>query len=115
MTLASTLAGATFTAEGPLDYDDAITDGITGFELSLASGAQAVIVYDHEGWSGSVLGGVLIIGPGNPDAGAVYCIGGGTASDTADSHGFTLAGLSRLGTCAGAPAVDGAIEAAFVF
>jgi hypothetical protein len=51
----------------------------------------------------TVSGGILVIGPGNPDAGAVYCIGGGTASYPESTHTFTLTGLSRLGTRADNP------------
>jgi hypothetical protein len=58
-----------------------------------------------------VTGGVFLVPPGNPDAGAVYCIGGGTQTVTPSSNDdlrldLTLTNLSRLGTCADQPVDD---------
>jgi hypothetical protein len=114
-TVTSTLTTATFTSQGTNADGTSISDGIMGWAedvipASEPSGTELFIVYDKSGWSGPVVGGVLVIGPGNPDAGAVYCIGGGSTSETSTTHDFTLTGLSRLGTCAGAPAVGGSLQ-----
>ncbi len=84
--------------------------------LGLANGAGSLLLIGYGGFSGQsfgdglVKGGVLRIGPGGPDAGAVYCLGGGAATNTTVQPTddvpptFALTGLSRLGTCADAPA-----------
>jgi hypothetical protein len=41
--------------------------------------------------------GIFLVGPGNPDAGAVYCLDGGEIADTPET--FTFTSISRLGTC----------------
>ena len=116
-TIASTLIGATFTTQGELtNVGGDISDGIVGWlegvgPTGASPGTVAALVYDKSGWSGTVMQGVLLVGPGNPDAGAVYCISGGTSSETLTTHEFTLTGLSRLGTCAMSPVVGGTIEA----
>jgi hypothetical protein len=111
--LVSTLAGATFSwadpargvvaALGPGGRIEVLTsipsDGTDG------AGSRLEIEFDGvpaNGGTGKVTGGVLLIGPGGPDPGGVYCVGGGTVGDAAPRR-FTLTGLSRLGACGAAP------------
>jgi hypothetical protein len=122
--ISSTLAGATFAWQGPfLPWDEGDLD----FFFNLMGPASptddpstfALIQWDthllsdgHTLSAGPVSGGILVLGPGTPDAGAVYCIGGGTGS--ADAQHFTLTNLSRLGTCADNP-ISGSIEVQAMF
>jgi hypothetical protein len=52
-----------------------------------------------------VTASIFLIGPGNPDEGAVYCIGGGTLDTFSGGETMQLTGLSRLGTCMDQPVV----------
>jgi hypothetical protein len=123
-TITSTLAGASFAWSNPLrDFSGNLSGpqaeivGEFAVTPEIADGAGSKLLIEYGGLAGlvnsdgKVTGGVLGIGPGNPDAGAVYCIGGGTAVQQPDgrTYQFTLTSLSRLGTCAGTP-VTGSID-----
>lgn len=116
--ITSTLAGASFAwsdplrnfSAGPLDGPQTELAGEFSVppETRDGVGSQMLIEYGGlaglENSDGKVAGGVLRIGSGNPDAGAIYCIGGGTAAQPdGRTYQFTLTTLSRLGTCAGTP------------
>ncbi|MCK6591731.1 MAG: hypothetical protein HUU21_22995 [Polyangiaceae bacterium] len=102
--LTSTLKGAEF------DWETAVTGwgGMPGvYEIFLDNGGILALYIELD----TVLGGLLYIAPGSPDAGAVYCFGGGSLQPGAQSAiAFSLTGLSRLGTCADATPVGGAVE-----
>ncbi|HZF47397.1 MAG TPA: hypothetical protein VE093_02045 [Polyangiaceae bacterium] len=102
--LTSTLKGAEF------DWETAVTGwgGMPGlYEIYLKNGGILALYIELD----TVLGGLLYIAPGGPDAGAAYCFGGGSLQPGAQSAiKFSLTGLSRLGTCAEATPVPGALE-----
>lgn len=61
----------------------------------------------------TVIGGLLVMPPDGPDAHAVYCIGSGSLTPGGpqpNGIAISLQGLSRLGTCADASAVEGAVS-----
>jgi hypothetical protein len=101
--LRSTLRGAEF------DWTSAVTGtgGMPGlYEIFLDNGGLLTLDIDLD----TVLGGLLFIAPGSPDEGALYCFSGGFLEPGGQGAiKFTLGGLSRLGTCADAKPVDGAI------
>lgn len=103
-TLTSTLKGAEF------DWTSAVTGwgGMPGlYEIYLNNGGILALYIELD----TVLGGLLYIAPGSPDEGAAYCFSGGSLQPGGQSGiAFTLSGLSRLGTCADAKAVEGALE-----
>jgi hypothetical protein len=102
--LTSTLKGAEF------DWTAAVTGkgGMPGlYEIYLNNGGILALYIELD----TVLGGLLYIAPGGPDAGAAYCFSGGSLQPGGQGAiAFTLSGLSRLGTCAEAAAVSGALE-----
>jgi len=113
--LVSTLAGATFSWANPARGVVAGVDRLevlTPIAADATDGAGSRIFLElggaaGDGGAGQITGGILLIGPGGPDPGGVYCVGGGTVSDGAPRR-FTLTGLSRLGACGDAP-VGGAL------
>jgi hypothetical protein len=114
--ISSTLAGATFAWQekywgGSVSEMDGTFDADLGGPVPIVDGSDtfAVMAWSPQPGGGTVSGGILVIGPGNPDAGAVYCIGGGTVSYPAGPFEFTLTGLSRLGTCADNP-ISGSVK-----
>jgi hypothetical protein len=57
--------------------------------------------------------GILVMPAGSPDPGAVYCVGG---SENPDNGPVTvLDNLSRLGTCADAPPLEGSLSVCIGF
>jgi hypothetical protein len=102
--LTSTLKGAEF------DWESAVTGwgGMAGlYEIYLDNGGILALYIDLD----TVLGGLLYIAPGGPDAGAAYCFGGGFLQPGGQGAiKFSLSGLSRLGTCAEATPVEGALD-----
>lgn len=102
--LTSSLKGAEF------DWTSAVTGwaGMPGlYEIFLDNGGILALYIELD----AVLGGLLYIAPGSPDEGAVYCFGGGALQPgSQNAIKFTLTGLSRVGTCAGATAVEGSLE-----
>ncbi len=115
--MTSTIEGASFTASlgegqvaGSLDDPRRVADLFTEARLGVASFsflAKAPVDL--------IEGGYLVIPEGYPDAGAVYCIGEGSAVAISNPGPFTdikavaLDNLSRLGACPAAP-IDGEIE-----
>jgi len=102
--LVSTLKGAEF------DWETAVTGwaGQPGvYEIFLDNGGILALYIELD----TVLGGLLYIAPGSPDAGAAYCFSGGSLQPGAQTAiQFSLTGLTRLGTCADATAVAGSLE-----
>lgn len=102
--LTSTLKGAEF------DWESAVTGkaGMPGvYEIFLDNGGILALYIELD----TVLGGLLYMAPGGLDAGAAYCFGGGSLQPGGQSAmKFSLTGLSRLGTCAEATPVEGALE-----
>jgi hypothetical protein len=102
--LTSTLKGAEF------DWEGAVTGwaGQPGvYEIFLDNGGILALYIELD----TVLGGLLYMAPGGPDAGAAYCFsGGGLQPGGQSAIQFTLTGLSRLGTCADATPVEGALN-----
>jgi hypothetical protein len=103
-TLVSTLDGAAF------DWTSAVTGwgGQLGlYEIYLSNGGILALYIQAD----TVLGGLLLIAPGSPDEGAAYCFSGGFLTPGAQNGiQFTLGGLSRLGTCPAATAVEGTLQ-----
>jgi hypothetical protein len=76
------------------------------YEIFLENGA--VIALDIQ--QDTVLSGVLRMPPDGADADAIYCLGGGSMiPGGGNSIQITVGGLSRLGTCAGATPIQGAL------
>jgi len=102
--LTSSLDGA------PFDWTSAVKGwgGAPGYyQIFLDNGGLLVLDIELD----TVLGGYLFIAPGSPDAGAVYCFGGGSLQPGGQGAiKFTLTGLSRLGTCADATPVGGELS-----
>jgi hypothetical protein len=94
------------------DWSDAIT-GWGGFieiyQVRFNNGGFVVLDITQD----TIHGGLLFMPPGGPDAGAVYCLGPGSmqpGGPAPNAISFNAGGLSRLGSCAEATAVDGTVS-----
>jgi hypothetical protein len=111
----SCITGNTF--EGTLgdvsfDWSAAITGWggvIDIYQVRLDNGGFVVLDIVQD----TILGGLLFLAPDGPDAGAVYCVGAGSmqpGGPAPNAISFSASGLSRLGTCADATPVGGALS-----
>lgn len=102
--LKSSLDGAAF------DWTGAVTGwgGQLGlYEVYLNNGGVLALYIEAD----TVLGGLLYLGDEAADPGAAYCFGGGGLTPGAQGAiQFSLSGLRRLGTCADAAPVAGALD-----
>lgn len=104
MKLNSTLVGAEFDWKANvLGYG-----GMPGlYEIFLDNGGILALYIELD----TVLGGLLLIAPGGPDAGGAYCIGPGSLQPGgSNAMKFSLTGLKRLGSCTDAKAVAGSLK-----
>jgi hypothetical protein len=94
------------------DYGAAITGWggvIDIYQVRLDNGGFVVLDIVQD----TVLGGLLFMAPGGPDPGALYCLGSGSmqpGGPAPNAISFSVGGISRLGTCADAAPVEGAVS-----
>lgn len=104
MKLTSTLLG------GEFDWKGSVLGwgGMPGlYEIYLDNGGILALYINLD----AVMGGLLLMGPSDVDAGAAYCFGSGSLQPGGNNAmKFSLSGLRRLGTCAGAKGVEGSLQ-----